>query len=274
MKYFKSSFGYMFKNFGFVSLIWLLPSVFVGVLCSPYQIINFINFYPTKQIDNFKSIFEILMPFHWLRMLFVIVGVIFVVLFICMAFGEIEAHMRTGKFVLRNLLTYVNNDILVVLVNIVVLTLLNLFLTFIMGCVMFLLHLILSGLTCTPTVLNSIITIVLACLLIVANVFLNCLFLTNILNMLTNGYSLKEGISSTFQLIGKNTFGLLLAYIFPYAIIIPFVSALCRTNFWWIPGILCTYFQYMYYCCLCLTSFFDLSNTPRYDNRKYYNYNK
>ena len=138
----------------------------------------------------------------------------------------------------------------------------------------FLFHLIFSGLTNTPTVLNSVVTIMLASCYLVLLVFITFVFLINIPNMITNGYSLKEGLSSTMQLIGKNGYKLLISFLIPYVVFIPFVSLLVNTSFLWIANFVCTYLQYMIYSCMAMTSFFELSNTPRYDNRKYYNYNK
>ena len=90
--------------------------------------------------------------------------------------------------------------------------------------------------------------------------------------MITNGYSLKVGISSTAQLVGKNTFSLLIAYLAPCIFIIPLVSLLCKTDVSWLANILSCLIMTVYYSALTMTSYFELSDTSRYDNRKYYNY--
>ncbi|MGN1213212.1 MAG: hypothetical protein ACI4TZ_04135 [Christensenellales bacterium] len=274
MKLFNLGIKYMFKNFGYIALLWLLPAVFVGLFCGPFKIIEFMNLYPTTSISNFGDIFAILMPFDWIKLLLVILAVALVAVFLSMVLGEMESHMRSGKFSFKNMFTLVNNDILVVLINIVLLAVIYALLTFIFGCVSFLFHLMFSGLSNIPTVLNSILTIVLATAFISLYTFITQVFLINIPNMITNGYSLKEGISSTMQLIGKSGFKLWISFLLIYVVIIPFVSLLCKTNVVWIANIICTYLQFMLYSSITMTSFFELSNTPRYDNRKYYNYNK
>lgn len=274
MKLFNLGIKYMFKNFGYIALLWLLPSVFVGLFCGPFKIIEFMNLYPTTSISNFGDIFAILMPFDWLKLLLVVLAVALVAVFLSMVLGEMESHMRSGKFSFKNMFTLVNNDILVVLINLVLLAVIYALLTFIFGCVSFLFHLMFSGLSKIPTVLNSIITIVLATAFISLYTFVTQVFLINIPNMITNGYSLKEGVSSTMQLIGKSGFKLWISFLLIYVVIIPFVSLLCKTNVVWIANIICTYLQFMLYSSITMTSFFELSNTPRYDNRKYYNYNK
>lgn len=274
MKYFKLATKYMFRNFGYVSLIWLLPALFLGFFCGPFRIIEFLNKYPTTQISQFSNIFEILMPTNWLTILLSVLAIVLVAIFLSMAVGEMESHMRSGKFRFKNLFAHVNNDILVVLVNLVLLAVIYIVLTLIFGSIAFLLHLVLSGLSNVPTVINSILVIVLACASIVLYTFITSVFLINIPNMITNGYSLKEGISSTSQLLGKSSINVLFSYLLPYVIFIPFVSLLCTTNASWVANVICVFVQYAYYSCLTMTSFFELSNMPRYDNRKYYNYNK
>lgn len=274
MKLFNLGIKYCFKNFGYISLLWLLPSVFVGLFCGPYKIIEFMNAYPTANIETFGDIFAILMPFSWLKLLLAILAIALVAVFLSMVVGGMESHMRSGKFSFKNMFTFVNNDILVVLINIVLLAVIYAVLTFLFGCLAFLFHLMFSGLANVPTILNSIITIILASGFVALYAFITNIFLVNIPNMITNGYSLKEGISSTMQLIGKKGFKLWFSFMLPYVIIVPFVSLLSSTGFVWIANIVCTYLQYMIYSSITMTSFFELSNTPRYDNRKYYNYNK
>lgn len=274
MKLFTLGIKYMFKNFGYMSLLWLIPSVFVGLFCGPFKIIEFMNLYPSANIASFGDIFSILMPVDWLKILLCVLAIALVSVFLSMVFGEMESHMRSGKFTFKNMFTFVNNDILVVLFNIVLLAIIYAILMFLFGSLSFLFHLIFSGLSNIPTVLNSIITIIFASGFLALYIFITVVFLVNIPNMITNGYSLKEGISSTMQLIGKKGFKLWVSYLLPYVVIVPFVSLLCKTDFIWIANIICTFAQYMIYSSVTMTSFFELSNTPRYDNRKYYNYNK
>ena len=272
MRFIKLGSSYFFKNSWWTLLIWLLPSVFAGFLIGPFQIVSFMNVYPGTAITGFSDIFTILMPFSWLKVVFIILGILLVSIFLCMAIGEAESHMRSGKLKFKEIFSYVNNDILVTLVNILLIVVVYAILTFLLGSILFLMHLLLSGLTNAPTILNIIIAIVFCVITIVLFTFAVLLFLINIPNMISNGYSFKEGISSTMQLISKNTFKLLTAYLVPYVVIIPFVSGLCRTNVLWVANIVCFLITMAYYSCLTMTSYYELSNTNRYDNRKYYNY--
>lgn len=272
MKFIKLGSSYFFKNSWWMLLIWLLPAIFVGLLASPFQLIQFVNVYPSTVISGFGDIFQILMPVSWLRVVFVILGIVLVAIFISLAIGISESHMRSGKLGFKEMFSYVNNDILVSLVNILIIEVIYIILTFLLGSILFLAHLLLSGLSSTPTILNFIIAIVFCVVSLLIFTLACAMFLVNIPNMISNGYSLKEGISSTSQLISKNTFKLLFAYLVPYIFIIPFVSLLAKTNVLWIANIISFLLLGAYYTCVTMTAYFELSNTSRYDNRKYYNY--
>ncbi|HAJ77697.1 MAG TPA: hypothetical protein DCO89_01335 [Clostridiales bacterium] len=272
MKFVKLGGKYSIKNCWWLVLIWLLPSIFVGLCCGPFRIVEFMNLYPSTSISNFADLFAILMPVDWLKVVFVILGILLMSVFLCLAVGQTESHMRSGKLKFKEIFSYINNDILVVLINVIVLEIIYLVLTFVFGSIIFLFHLLISGLSNTPTLLCIIIAIIFCCVLIFVYTLANIEMLINIPNMISNGYSLKEGLSNTTQLIGKNVFKLTIAYILPYVIVIPFVSLLCKTNILWLANILCYLILSIYYTSVTMTAYFELSDTNRYDNRKYYNY--
>ena len=272
MKLIKLGGKYALKNSWWLALLWLIPSVFVGLLCGPYQIVQFMNVYGKTTINGFGDIFTILMPFTWQRIVFTILALLLIAVFLSMAIGQTESHMRSGKLKFKEIFSFINNDILVVLINLIVLELIYIGLTFITGSIIFLFHLMLCGLPSVPSTVTVIIAIIFCCVNIILYLLLSATMFINIPNMITNGYSLKEGIGSTTQLISKNAFKLLLAYLLPYVVIIPMVSLLHATSVWWLANILCYLFTSVYYTALTMTSYFELSDTNRYDNRKYYNY--
>ena len=272
MKFIKLGGKYALKNSWWLSLIWLVPSVFVGLLCSPFHIVEFMNAYPSTVISNFGDLFNLLMPFTWQTVVFGVLGVVLVSAFLSMAVGQSESHMRSGKLKFKDIFSYINNNIMVALINVLVLELLYIAITFIFGSIIFLFHLLISGLSNAPTTLCVILAIVLCSANLILYVLFNISMLINIPNMISNGYSLKEGISSTMQLTSKNTFKLLVAYMLPYVVIIPVVSLLYTTSVNWLANIICFLLLSVYYSALTMTAYFELSDTSRYDNRKYYNY--
>ena len=48
-------------------------------------------------ISSFGDLFSILMPFYWQRIVFTLLAVLIVSIFLSMAIGQTESHMRSGK---------------------------------------------------------------------------------------------------------------------------------------------------------------------------------
>lgn len=273
MRYIKLCFNYLFKSGWYVWLLWLLPSIFVGFCCMPFGIIKFINIYPSITISHFGDMFWALMPVTWLNVLFAVLGIVLVSIALSMAIGQMESHMRSGKLSFKEIFSYVNNNILVTLVNVAIMFIINVVMTFLLGAILFLFHILFSGLSNTPSVINVIFAVILCAAHLVLFMFVMAIFSINIPNMISNGYSFKEGISSSVSLVGGSAFKLALSFLLPFAVIIPFVSFLAKTNVFWIANIVCSVLVLSYYTVLLMTTYFEISNTNRYDNRKYYNYN-
>lgn len=274
MRYIKLCFNYLFKSGWYVWLLWLLPSIFVGFCCGPFNVLKFVNIYPNITISHFGDMFWALSPVTWLNVLFAVLGIVLVSIALSMAIGQMESHMRSGKLNFKEIFSSVNNNILVVLVNVILMFVISFVLKFLLGAVLFLFHIMLSGLSNTPSVINIVFAVIFCGGEIVLFMFVMAIFSVNIPNMITNGYSFKEGISSSVSLVGGNAFKLAFAFLLPFVIVIPFFSLLVKTNVLWIASIICSLLVLSYYSVLTMTSYFEISNTSRYDNRKYYNYNR
>ena len=109
-------------------------------------------------------------------------------------------------------------------------------------------------------------------LIILLFVQIAAIFLLNIPNMLINGYPAKQAFSNSLKLLNTNNFSFLLALILPFVIIIPLVCVFCSIAPV-VANIIGVLILFIYIPVLVMTSYFSLSNTTRYDNRKYYNYN-
>ena len=274
MRYIKLCFSYLFKSGWYIWLLWLLPAVFLGLTCLPFQLIKFMNTYPSIVITKFGDMFWALLPFTWKNVIFTILGFVLISVVLSMTIGQMESHMRSGKLNFKEIISHVNNNILVTFVNVFIMFLLHLILTFLLGAILFLFHIMFSGLNNSPTILNIIFSVILCSVYLIFFMFILAIFCINIPNMITNGYSLKEGISSSVSLVGNMAFKLAMSFLLPCAIVIPFVSLLAKTKAFWVANLICSLLVLSYYSVMIMTSYFELSNTSRYDNRKYYNYYK
>lgn len=270
MKFIKLAFNYMFKNFLWVFLLSLVPVIFVGSLLSPFKIFEFMNIYSSLPVINFSSIFLQLLNLSWVKLILLVLALVIVSIFTSCIFGQMEKHMRSGKLKFNSIGNYLNNNILLVGANLLILLVLYVILTFLLSTIIFLLHIIFSGLQSSPTLLNTIIVLIFSSSMFVLFLQLIAIFLLNIPNMAINGYSPKIAFSNSLRLLNKNNFQYMLAMLVPFVLIIPLVSLLAGTNFVWIINIIGFLFVIMYYTSLTMTGYFELSNTARYDNRKYY----
>jgi hypothetical protein len=260
----------MFKNFLWIFLLSLIPAVFVGLLLSPFQIFEFMNIYSALPVINFSSVFLAIMNLSWVSVILIILGLVVTSIFASCIFGQMEKHMRSGKLKFNSIGVYVNNNILVVGANLAILLIMYVVLTFLLSTIIFFLHLIFSGLMSSPTIVNTVIVLIFCSAIFVLFLQLVAIFLLNIPNMAINGYNAKTAFSNSLKLLHKNNFQYMLAMIVPFVLIIPVVSLLSGTSFVWIANLIGFLFVMMYYTSLTMTGYFELSNTARYDNRKYY----
>lgn len=272
MKYIKLSFKYLFKNFLYIFLLAVIPAVFLGTLTSPFKIFEFMTNYKDITVNDFGSIFSGLFDVKFLPIFFGLIGLVILAIFVSLAIGQMENHMRSGKINYKSMFQYVNNNILVVLVNIFITLIIWFMLQFLLSAILFLLHLIISGLGNTPNVANIILAVLLCALKFVLFIQVVSIMLINIPNMLISGYPIKQAISNSIKLLNKNNFQFLLAMFLPFVIIIP-LACLLKGGWCYLTDILGVLIIFLHYTTLCMTSYFELSGTPRYDNRKYYHYN-
>lgn len=271
MKYVKLTFNYLFKNFLYIFLLGLVPMAYFGGLLSPFKTFEFMTNYSNIAVHNYGDIFYALIDFKILPIILTILGIAVLAVFVSLAIGQMENHMRSGKLNYKSMFQYLNNNILVVIVNLAILLLIWFLLQFLLSALIMLMHLIISGMGNTPNVFGIIVAIILCCakfafFLLIASV----IFLT-MPNMLISGYPTKQAISNAIKLMNKNTFQYLLAMVVPFVVIIP-LACLLKGNLCYVTNTIGTLILFIYYTSLCMTSYFELSGMNRYDNRKYYNY--
>ena len=271
MRYIKLTFKYCIKNILFLFLMSLIPAVFIGSLLSPFKFLEFINNYAKITVVNFGDIFYSIIDISWLKILFYILAFAILSLFLSIIVGEIENHFRSGKKNYFNVKHYINNNILTILLNLLIFVVINFIVSFLCGTIIYLFHVMLCGLNSSASVACVIIAIIIFTLYFCVICLSGLAILINTPNMLFNGYNFKQAISSTINLIGKDFFNLVLAYLLPFVIIIPLISIFNFSSIaLHIVSIVCIIISVIYYSSFALTAYFDLSNITRYDERKYF----
>ncbi|MGN1208219.1 MAG: hypothetical protein ACI4TI_02000 [Christensenellales bacterium] len=271
MRYIKLSFKYCVKNILFLFLMSLIPAVFIGSLLSPFKFLEFINNYSNLVITGFADVFYSIIDISWLKILLYVLAFGLIGVFASVIVGEIENHFRSGKQNYYNFKNYINNNILNILLNLSIFVVINFIVSFLCGTIIYLFHVMICGLNSSANVGSFVVAIIIFTLYFCVISFVGLALLINVPNMMINGYNFKQAISNTINLLGKNFFALLLAYLVPYVIIIPLISIFNFSSVaLHIVNAVCLIISIMYYSSFALTAYFDLTNLSRYDERKYF----
>jgi len=270
MRFFKLTFSYMGKNFLYLFLFALIPAIFFGLTLSPFKLVEFINNYSQVPVVAFGSIFKAMFPLGVLQLLIILVTILLLAIFVSAILGQMEHHFRSGKLNLTAIKDHVNSNILILLANIGLLFFVYFILTFSISAILFLLHLLLSGLNTSPTIFNVVLSNILVSIIIILYAIISHIVLLNISNMINNGTELRYSLSETIKLTQKNTFLLTITVLLPYVFFSIFVSLFVNTSILPIINVIGVLFLIMYYASFAMTSYFELSKLERYDNRKKY----
>ena len=271
MSFVKSALSYIKRNFLYLLIYAVIPTIFVGVILHPFALFEFLVKYPSLVVTNLGSLLSIMFNFNIWHILLSILGIIIICAFASMVLGQIENHMRSGKVNIKNSISNLNNNLIVTSVNILILTVILLVLEFVFCSLLCLFHLIICGLNSSPNVASIIIAVILASAMFVLFMQIAGMFMLNIPNMTINGYPAKQAISNSIKMLDKKNLKFLLSLFLPFVVIIPLVCLL-KGNLVIIANCIGVFILFMYVPSLVYTTYFELSNSPRYDNRKYYNY--
>lgn len=267
MKFFKDSWLYFYKNWWYLLILSLPVGVFAGALINPFKIIEFIGSYAYINVENFGSIFNKLFDFSWQGVLLFVLAFGAVCVCVSVALGFIENNMRSGKKDYKAFFKYINNNLLIVALNLAAFVLVLLLIKFLLSAILFLFAVIFTGLNSTPNIGTIIVSALLcvASLLLIMQIFTT--FLINIPNMMINGFSFKNALYNSIKLANKTNHKLLIASIIPLPIVILLIVL---TNGFWVVNLILAIVLFIYFAPLAMVAYFDVSDTTRYDNRKYY----
>ena len=271
MDFVKLTFSYIKKNFLFLMLYAIIPTIFIGVILKPFALFEFLVKYPSLVVTNLGSLLKVMFNVNIWHILLVLLGLLILCMAVSICLGQIENHMRSGKVNLKSSVSFLNNNLVVVAINIIILFVILMVLEFVYCSFMCLLHIIFNGLNSTPNVFTIILAIIFASVIFVLFLQISGMFLLNIPNMTINGYPAKQALSNSIKLLDKKNFKFILSLVLPFVVIIPLVCLLCK-NLSILSNCIGVFILMMYIPPLVMTSYFELSNTQRYDNRKYYNY--
>ncbi len=264
MEYVKNVLGYYFKNFLYLVVFAVIPAVFVGLLLKPFGIFEFAFEYHNLTIKNYGDLFVNLFFGSWWCLLYLAVGLIFVIIFTSLTLGFIESHFRMGKPSFTNSFS-LNNNVIGVAKSTFALFLLAFVLEFLLSLLLLFMHFLCGG-TVVAIIFNYVIAIGLCVLL--GRIF--NLFGYATIDMLINNAPLLVGLSNASRAMslgsGKAWFievvGLLICFV-----IMQVFALINLTN----VGSIISILLFMPLVCVnSMTLFFERNGLSRKDTLKYY----
>lgn len=272
MKNFIETIKYIGKNLIFVMGFAILPACFVGGLLQPFYITNFLVDYKNLKIESFLDILKPLFGASWVDVLNWVLSFIIIILVFSAFIGNIENHFRSGKLNLSSTMGFVNNSILSMIVYAIIFLIGYVVVKFLLGLIIFILHIVFGRLGLEPTMLLYVISVIVSLVVLLFSGYLFSYILIAMPDTNICGYSVATSLSDASDLINKNIFKTLFLVALPFLFVIPFVCLGHIFNFETISSVLCVLILFMYYPVLGYTIYFDYSRLERYDNIKKYYY--
>ena len=267
MKFFKDSWSYIYKNWLYLLIVAIPVGVFAGVLYNPFKSISLISNFNSTAVKSFGDIFSRMFDFSFKGIVVFILAFIVISITTSIALGFIENHMRSGKKNYNETLKYFNNNIIIVMLNLAIFAGIIFVIKFLLSALIFLFFVLFTGLGNTPNIGTIIISVLLISGAVVLLVQIFTVFMIIIPNMMINGFSFKNALYSSIKMVNKTNFKMLLAGIIPFALVFILVII---TNGFWLVNVVLTIVLFVYYTALSMVAYFSVSDTTRYDNRKYY----
>lgn len=272
MKNLVETLKYLGKNLILILGFAILPACFIGGLLQPFTIFHFMVDYKNMAIFNFGDILTPLFGMSWMSVINWILALIILMLILAAFLGNIENHFRSGKLNLSSTMNFINNTLLIVIVYTAIFLIGYIIYKFLLGLLIFILHIVFGRLGLTPTTLLNIIVVVVSFVTLFFAGYLFSYILLALPDTNICGYSIRTSFSDAADLLNKRVWQTLFLVALPYSIVIPLVVLGHVFGFETVSNILGLTILFMYLPVLSYTLYFDYSRISRYDNIKKYYY--
>ncbi len=268
MNYLKSIISYYLKNFWFLTLLSVIPALFIGLLLRPFQFVEFLYQYPFQTLGGFSDFFFAILSFDWLSLLLGIVGLFLVATIMSILLGKMESHFRIGRqnYSLKD--SGFNNNFSSVLLAVFCVAFCYLVLALLSAMLIMLFNFIFSGsLMFISVILSYIVALIFFWLMSVIVVHFGVLASDRMIM----GSTFATAMSNASQATHKNTAQRLLVGLLPF--LLSFLLTLLGSwlGIVWLTNIISLLIILPYFSIFVLILFFDHYGLTRYDTRPYYN---
>ncbi len=272
MKILSETLKYIFKNIVFVLVFAIIPACYIGGMLHPFSIVSYLTNYSTHQINNFGDILGGLFGMGWMHVIVWIFAAIILIIILSAALGNIENHFRSGKLNVSNSLGFINNNVLACSIYFLVYITIYLIFKFLLGLVIFILHIVAGRLGQVATPFLVVIVTLISAVALLLFAFTIMFLLLGLVDTLNSGYSFRTSMSNASELVQNNVLKLIMLIVIPFLIVIPLIVLGNLFAFASIANIVSLIILFAYFPVLAYTYYYEVSGITRYDNIKRYYY--
>ncbi|MDE6967975.1 MAG: hypothetical protein K2P12_04875 [Clostridia bacterium] len=267
MRFARLAFQYLRKNFWYLAIVTLIPSVILGLFTEPCSMIAFFAGFNQNQLVTFGDVFLSISELNWKTLVAGIFAVPIISVFLSMVCGLESKHMRWGILSREGLIKRVNNNFLPVFKLIIVFLLTMECYAVICSLFTFLwvkvIHKAAVALALTIT-FNVMFFIVMLFIMVLLSLTLPIMSIT--------GLNLRKAIAESTTLLKGRFFRMLFAVVVPMLIPYAIMATLAVFGFWWrvFINVILLIFVFSYYITLMYTTYLDIEDIDREDLKNKY----
>ena len=267
MRFARLALQYLRKNFWYLALVTLIPSVVMGLLTEPCTMIQFFVEFDQTKLITFKDVFFSISELNWKSLLIGAAAVLIFSAFFSMLCGLESKHMRWGILPSEGLPKRINNNYLPVIKLILVFLFLMELYAVICSLFTFLWVKVIHK-AAVALAMTIIFNVVLFLVMLSAMILLSLTLPV----MSISGLTLRKAMAESVALMKGKFFRMMFAVVIP--MIIPYVvmATLAAFGFWWrrIINIFLFIYIFSYYITLMYTSYLDIEDIDREDLKNKY----
>ncbi len=267
MRFARLALQYLRKNFWYLALATLVPSVVMGLLTEPCTMIRLFAHFDQSKLVTFADVFFAISELNWISLLIGIAAVLIFSVFFSIVCGLESKHMRWGILSGKGLSKRINNNFLpVIKIMLVFLFIMELYAVI---CTLFT---FLWVKVIRKTVVALTLTIIFNVAFFLVMLFAMILLSLTLPIMSVRGLNLRKAIAESVSLMKGKFFRMLFAVVVPMLIPYVVMAVLAAFDFWWrkIINIFLFVYVFSYYITLMYTSFMDIEDIDREDLKNKY----
>jgi len=265
MNYFKEIWKYYFKNLAWLLFFVFIPVLFMGLILHPFKMIEFLAFYPSRPYNGFGDFWDSVFNAGILQIMCLIAGVVVLVVAVCLLFGAIEKHFKTGKVSLVN--DFSLNSNLPSVAKLLLLTIgICLLVNFISLILIYVMHFIFAvdGMAIWVNVVFAYIVVIVSFAFLIRVFTLASL---TCVEMLMNGSPFKNSFSDALSSLDRAGWKLYLWEIFIFCLIVLFTLGGAFLGVSWLGELLAMFVFVPIECVMGMVVFFEMNGSPRFDKK-------